>query len=645
MPTETIRIAARTGWRVAGLLAVLVLLASCTSLTGKAPLPPSAERAQQAQQRGDHAAAAREFEALAADNSGSVAQDYLLRATAAWLKAGRGEDARRTLGLIEGPLDAARATERALLDVELSALSGQAQQAWIALNALPPPSTPAALVARYQDLRQQLAFATSRPLEGVRAQIARERVTASDSERRSSRRELLSQLRTAVQRGVKIEPALAGTDPVLRGWLELASIVAQDESGTSAAAMAWRTRFPDHPARDLLRGDAGTVATALPAGAHVAVLLPVTGRTASAAAQIREGLVAGYFATASEGRPSLRIYDTAAAPVAEALTAATRAGAVFVIGPLTREDVVAAADFTDRRPPLLALNFLPTERAAGPPSGFYQFALSPEDEARQVARRAFADGRRRAVALVPAGDWGTRVLNAFREEFEAAGGQLLGSSTITPNAPDYSRPIQAALRLSDSEARRRRLEGIIGAPLSFQPRRRADIDFLFTPAPAATARALRPQLRFFRAGDLAAYGTSDVFEPGMASNTDLDGLMFPETPWLLGGTPLVDSLRASQREALGADAAPRGRLFAFGFDAWRLATALRAAPAARDGAAGITLEGATGTLTVDAERRVRRELVWAQIRGGSAKALGGASPPAASAQSPGEPARTVRATR
>ena len=36
-----------------------------------------------------------------------------------------------------------------------------------------------------------------------------------------------------------------------------------------------------------------------------------------------------------------------------------------------------------------------------------------------------ADGRRRGVALVPDGDWGTRVLTAFEQELTAGGGLLL----------------------------------------------------------------------------------------------------------------------------------------------------------------------------------------------------------------------------
>jgi outer membrane PBP1 activator LpoA protein len=594
----------------------LAALAGCTSLVGTSTLPASIDTAESASRRGDHAAAAREFESLAADNAGALEQDYLLRAAREWLAAGRPADARRVLGGLTGSLDAARDRERRLIGLQALAAEGKAAEAWSALQDLPQPAAPPASVARYLAVRQQLAFAVDRPLDGVRAQVARERSLTSDADVLASRRELLGQLRAAATRGVRIDPATAGTDPIVRGWLEAAPLAAASGPSAAAALPAWRARFPGHPAADLLRADAPTAPpSALPAGAHVAVLLPVGGRNSAAANQIREGLLAGYFATPTEARPALRIYDTARVSIAEAIATATRAGAEFIVGPLTRDEVVAAADVAERRPPLLALNFLPAERAAPAPAGFYQFALSPEDEARAVARRALADGRRRAVAIVPANDWGTRVLGAFRAELESGGGQLLASTTLVPGQADHSRAIQAALRIGDSEARHKRLEGVLGTALSFQPRRRADVDLLFVPAPGATARALRPQLRFHRAGDIPTYATSDAFDPGVAANADLDGLVFPDMPWLIGGSAATDALRATSREAFGPDAPARGRLFAFGHDAWRLALALRA------GAGALDLDGATGRLSLDADRRIRRELSWAQVRGGAARPL------------------------
>ena len=108
---------------------------------------------------------------------------------------------------------------------------------------------------------------------------------------------------------------------------------------------------------------------------------------------------------------------------------------------------------------------------------------------------------------------------------------------------------------------------------TFEPRRRSDIEFIFAPAQASTERLLRPQLRFHYAGDIPTYATSEAFEPDMRANEDLDGLMFPDMPWILGGD-FADAVRAAAREAWPSGGPYRGRLFAFGFDAFRLAQAL-----------------------------------------------------------------------
>jgi outer membrane PBP1 activator LpoA protein len=345
---------------------------------------------------------------------------------------------------------------------------------------------------------------------------------------------------------------------------------------------------------------------------HLALLLPVTGRNNAAAVSVRDGFLAAYYQAPAAERLRLRIYDTGAASVAEALTRAAGSGAELIVGPLTREEVIAAAQFAGTRPPLLALNFLPPETPA--PAQFYQYALSPEDEARLVARRILEDHHRRGVALVPAGDWGTRVLAAFRQELESGGGELISSATIDSSRTDYSQAVTQTLGISDSQARYRQLEGILGTKLQFEPRRRADIGFIFSPAPANTERLLRPQLRFHFAGDIPTYATSSAFEADVRANQDLDGLRFPDMPWMLGGD-LAEAVRAATRDAWPNGGLQRSRLFAFGFDAYRLAVALRNHPG------NINIEGLTGRLSFDPERRIRRELVWAQLHDGELRPL------------------------
>jgi len=409
---------------------------------------------------------------------------------------------------------------------------------------------------------------------------------------------------------------------------DAARALASTGSPLSAEQLAERSRLNAQLAREQAAAHTAApgaldhaVANAAEREAHIALLLPVTGRAAAPALSVREGFMTAFYQTPIAQRVPLRVYDTGVVSVADALNAAIRAGAEFIVGPLTREEVTAAADTPARHVPLLALNFLPAERVA--PAQFYQYALSPEDEARLVAQRVLQDHHARGVAIVPAGDWGTRVLSAFRQELTAGGGELIGSEIIDTARTDFSSSITSLLRISDSTARARRLEALLGTKLVFEPRRRADIGFIFAPAQANIERLLRPQLRFHYAGDIATYATSDAFEPDPRANEDLEGLMFPDMPWMLGGD-LADAVRSAAHDAWPTGGPHRGRLFAFGFDAYRLAVALRNPGVA----ANLSIDGLTGRLTLDAERHVRRELVWAQLHNGELHLL-----PAAAQQS------------
>jgi len=78
---------------------------------------------------------------------------------------------------------------------------------------------------------------------------------------------------------------------------------------------------------------------------------------------------------------------------------------------------------------------------------------------------------------------------------------------------------------------------------------------------------------------------------------------------MLGDEDLSGEVREAARQAFGDSASRRGRLFAFGYDAFRIASSLqRGAP--------INPQGLTGTLSIDAQGRVRRELQWVRIKNG-----------------------------
>jgi outer membrane PBP1 activator LpoA protein len=595
------------------LLALAVIVASCTSLGPSTEAPPNLERARILDQSGDYASAAKVYETLAAQNTGTEQNALLLQAAFAHLRARKPDDAQRVLATIVPPLTPEQNFERQMLGIELALARNQGQEAWRQISAIPQPASGPTAV-RYLALRQKSAFATGRVADGVRAEMAREKLLANPADRTAVRSELLADLRSAQEGGVRVEPR-AVTDNVVRGWLELASLaaaVARSPQSATPDVEAWRTRYPNHPASDVVASELLGLRQEPRTGvavSHVALLLPLSGRTASAGISVRDGFMTALYQVPVAERPRIRVYDTAEISAAEAIARAREEGAEFIVGPLTRDEVTAAADLGDAKPPVLALNFLPSERPG--PAGFYQFALSPEEEARAVARRVLSDRHIRGVAVVPEGDWGTRVLTAFRQELESGGGVLLDHVVLDSTRNDWGVEITQVLRLSDSTARYKRLESVLGTKLEFEPRRRADIDFIFAPSPFNTARLLRPQLRFHFAGDLPTYATSDAFEPDSSANEDMEGLMFPDMPWMLGGL-LAESVRAAAREAWPTGGPRRNRLFAFGFDAYRLSAALRA-----QGASGsVNVEGLTGRLTIDADRRVKRELEWAQLHNG-----------------------------
>lgn len=604
--------------RLVLVLTAAALLAGCPSLGPRGAPPPSADRAELLLRQGDYEGAARAFEALAEDNTGTDRSEYMLRAARTWLLARRADEAARVLAAVGPALTESQAFERLMLNVELALVRGQPQQAWQQLASMREPAG-AQDALRYYELRMRAAFASGRPADGVRAHIARERRLTNAEQRLASRRELLLELRAAAERGERIDPRAAANETIVRGWLELAPIAAAAARSPNAARPeieAWQARYPNHPAGAVVRSELlGITPGQEEAVGHVALLLPVTGRQGGAGTIIRDGFMTAYYRTPAAARPTVRIYDTAQMSVAEAVTRATEEGAEFIVGPLTRAEVVAAAQFQIERPTVLALNFLPADQPA--PAGFFQYALSPEDEARQVARRVLAEGHRRGVALVPRGDWGSRVLAAFRQELEAGGGLLLSDAAFDASLTDYSAEITQVLRITDSRARHRHLESLLGTKLAFEPRRRGDIEFIFAASQAANARLLRPQLRFHFAGDIATYATSDAFEPDSPANEELDGLIIPDMPWMLGGDSLVEDIRA-EVNAAWPNGSRRSRLFAFGFDAYRLFEVLHRG---RGRPPGTIIPGLTGRLVFDAEGRVHRELDWAQLRGGQPRLL------------------------
>ena len=579
---------------------------------------PSADAAQRLSRNGDHQGAARAYERLAGSAAAAERDAWLLAAAEEWLAAVAHGDAARVAAGISPSLAGESRERRALLMADLAMAKAEPARALSELKSIAEPATPAN-ARRFYDIEARALFGTNRAADAVLALIARERWLEGESDLRASRWYIFENVRDAAARGVSMKPP-AGTDPIVAGWLDLGRVgleLARNPFGAAERVTDWRSRYPTHPAQStvldpLLR----TYAADLEYPTNVALLLPLSGRQQAAGAVVRDGFLAAYYQHMTALRPRVRIYDVANQSPADAYVTASADGAQFNVGPLTKDEVIAVAGVADGRVPVLALNFLPDDARA--PRGFYQFALTPEDEARLAARRAVADGHRRAVLLAPTGDWGNRVVAAFTEELERAGGSVLAHRSFNPEESDYSTEITSLLKLDESRARHERLAGMLGGHLEFEPRRRGDAELLFIASQPAQARLIRPQLRFHFAGDLPVYATADVFEPSAQANLELDGVMFADMPWMISTDPVSTKVRDSVQSAWPARANRRGRLFAFGFDAYRLIPLLKQPASARLDA----IAGMTGRLTLDAGGRVRRDLDWVEMRSGQPRLIG-----------------------
>lgn len=342
------------------------------------------------------------------------------------------------------------------------------------------------------------------------------------------------------------------------------------------------------------------------APSRVALLLPLSGAQRPVAEAIRDGFMAAWLADTAAGRPEVVVLDEEKPGAASAYGAAIAGGAGAVVGPLLKESVAQVLPAAGTVP-TLALNY-----ADGPvfaPPGFLQFALAPEDEARLVAERAAADGRLRALALVPDTEWGRRMLAAFTPALESLGGRVLASRFYDPAATDHTAQLQGLLLLDESRARHRQLVANAGIPLEFEPRRRTDADLIFLAANVAAGRLIRPQLRFLYAGDIPTYATSAIYQPGSAGDADLDGIMFPDAPALLGAEPRAEALRGALARRWPQGAVARMRFYAMGFDAYGLLAGIGAPGAA-------PFAGLSGELQADAGGRIRRRMPWAEFRDG-----------------------------
>ncbi len=596
------------------LLAGLALLAGCA--TGPTQVANNKAEAERQFALGNYQQAAQSFIALSQQADNNQRTLLLLRASAAFARADNLYQARQIFKSIT--VDTRNRTQvllSQLVESHIALMERRPGDVLLYLSSPPSPAIDPAYLADYHRVRADAYTMLGNRLETARELVKREKFLTDPTLVEANQKAIWQALAMLSERALQ---QLRSDPPpdVLSGWMQLVQITKAyqlNPTKLNTAVNRWRQSYPNHPVQaelltDLMSRRQEDIVTP----EQIALLLPLSGKFAKAAEAVQDGFLAAYYSRTPKSAQTIKIYDTNnGVDILENYKKAINDGAQFVIGPLDKKRIEKLAESDDLPVPTLALNYVEREDI---PLNLFQFGLSPEEEAHQVAERTWLDGHVNAAVLVPLGPWGDRVSVAFKTRWEEIGGGVVEQQPYNAARNDYSNPIRMLLNIDDSRRRYRSISNLLKQTLKYTPRRRQDIDFIFLAAYPRQARQIRPQLKFYHAADLPVYATSHVFTGNLnpERDRDMDGLMFGDMPWVLTGNTSHRGLH-TEIEAYISKAGNRlQRLYALGIDSFNIIAALsplKKYPYQR-------YDGETGSLSLDAKQRVQRQLTWVRFRSG-----------------------------
>jgi uncharacterized protein len=316
---------------------------------------------------------------------------------------------------------------------------------------------------------------------------------------------------------------------------------------------------------------------------HIALLLPLHSPSFGQAAEVvRQGFVTATMR--EEALPlTIRIYATTDDPLDILISyrEALYAGAIMVVGPLTRDGVSALASSRFVTVPTLTLNAADNDDYM--PPNLYLFGLQMENEASQVAELAANENRRHAIIINSNSPLSTRLKAAFAEKWRQ------NDVYATAESLQFDKD-QAFLRsLRDYTA--------------------GEDTIVFLALDAKQSRLIRSYLN----PSTPIYATSQIFisNEDALFNHDLNNTKFMDMPWLLQPDHPAVMAYKHLGTAMSKD---QERLYALGIDAFRLMAMMMRAYTVNE----ILLDGVTGYIHFVPPNQFVRESIPAKFDEGKA---------------------------
>jgi hypothetical protein len=315
---------------------------------------------------------------------------------------------------------------------------------------------------------------------------------------------------------------------------------------------------------------------------HIALILPTASPSLGPLAEaLRQGFAAAAQVAGRQAPPvNVTAVDGEGTVLVDACRHSDETGAVVVVGGMTRDGAHTLATGNCTGEPVLVLNeVVLADPAARLPSNVFSISLSLDQEARQVALMAVADGMRSAIVIASSSPLSRRVQEAFEAEWTRAAGEV--RRVIYSGNPD------------DAPALREEVRGT-----------RADMVFLALDP--AEARTVRPYVSAM----LPVYATSFSVNPRAEAvvNVDLQGVRYGEMPWFVQPDSPAVAAYPPPKSSMSVD---QERLYALGIDAFRLALMLLRREGDRP-----ELDGVTGRIVLEGPNVFTRILAPAEVDGG-----------------------------
>lgn len=472
----------------------------------------------------------------------------------------------------------------------------------------------------YHKLRAMAKFQLGQKTNAIKELIIRHGYLTMEQQRQANQNLIWKYLASLNAYEMSTEDKMQTSEgkQIYIGWLELAKILrdSHEPQTRNHAINFWLQNHPQHQAdRQFINRILQARQDAILDVKHIAVLLPLKGKLAKPGQAIRDGILASHYQSPLASDTELRFYDTSNDDhIWLTYQQAIDNGAQFIIGPLEKNNVEVLSEAAKLGVPTLALNST-IDTAANSETlktdNLFQFSLSPESEARIVAEKGRLDGHYYAAIMTPDNRWGKRMKTSFAEYWQKSGGVIVDSVDYQSKAHDFSESIKSMLNIDQSESRKKKVSQTIGRPLKFTPRRRQDIDMLFMAAFPRQAKQIPLQVIYHHGETIPIYSTAHIVGSyhNAKENIDMDGVLFPDMPFLLGITQDAISEQNTYQNTLYQ------RLFAMGVDSYQIAPYVNFLYANNYE----SFSGDTGQLTINSDGHIVRALPWATFEQGNVK--------------------------